>query len=101
MQFLCHCHRMRQGLRIRRLAPIWAHILHFWCALLSTHHFRAKARIKAVQTLDQLRVGRVEPVGIALDAQFDVAAVLGVVDARQAEHLDARMRASRRPPSAA
>ncbi|VDO18273.1 unnamed protein product, partial [Brugia timori] len=57
----------------------------------STHQFWAKLCIKSVQTFDELAVGRVEQFRVALDAELDMTAVLGVIDARQAENLDARM----------
>ena len=62
------------------------------CGALSpalAHQFGAERCVVRAQSDEQPAVGAVEQRGVALDAELDVAAPLRVVDARQAEDLDA------------
>src|SRR5450830_886563 len=61
-----------------------------WCTT-SAHQFGAQLEIEAMQAGQQGRVGGQHQGRVALHPQLDVPAVLRVVHAGQAEHLDAGM----------
>ena len=56
-----------------------------------THQFGAELEVELRQPLQQRRIGTANCLGYTLHAQLNMPPVDGVVNAGQAEHLDARV----------
>src|SRR3954470_5441715 len=73
--------------------PAWCILMmHHLCASAFAHQFGAELGAQAMQPRQQVGIGGGGGVGRSLDPEVDVPTVLRVVDAGQAEHLDAGMR---------
>src|SRR5438105_11248832 len=110
MQFLCQSWCMALHTKLGDCPRCWAHFrtraplfwmskARLWCvarvhlfgATRLSHQLGAEPDAEALQAVQQLLVGRREQRRVALHTEVDVTAIFRMIDAREAEHLDAGM----------